>query len=87
MEKDGKEKGKMYSCLTSRRNSQPSGMARRKTILHTQGQDPKSKVSAREYYNKRYEEVDKKYRSTGPYADITNLYINRIEGLWRVYTV
>lgn len=48
-----------------------------------QGQKIKSKVSWRDYYNKIYEEVNKKHRSTGLYADTTNLHINRIEDLWR----
>ena len=70
-------------------------MARRKAFLHVQKQNPngaqnastspKGKVSVREYYNKRYEEVDKKQRSIGLYADTTNLHIAWIEGLWREY--
>ena len=66
-------------------------MARRKLPLHAQKQDtdpsrdpsPKRKLSAHEYNNKRYEEVNKKHRSTRLYADTTNLHIDRIEGLWR----
>jgi len=45
----------------------------------------KDHVSAREYYNRRYEEVDKKRRSTGLYEDSTESYINRMEGLWKEY--
>ena len=60
-------------------------MSRLKALLHAQGQGPNSKLSAREYYNKRYEEVEEKHRSTGLYADTINLHIDRIEGLWREY--
>ena len=66
-----------------------------RTVLHVQKQNPngdqnactspKGRASAREYYNKRYEEVDKKQRSIGLYADTTNMHIDRIEGLWREY--
>ena len=65
-------------------------MARRKIPLHAPRQDPKGtpnpssspkgKVSARDYYNKRYKKVDKKHRSIlGLYVDTTNSYIDRIE--------
>lgn len=40
-------------------------------------------LSAREYYNTRYEEVDKNHPSTTLYADTTNWHIDRLEGLWR----
>lgn len=41
-----------------------------------------TQLSAREYYNERYEKVDKKHRSICLY-DVTNLRIDYIEGLWR----
>lgn len=41
----------------------------------------KNYVSARDYYNRRYKEVDKERRSKGLYEESTELYINRIEGL------
>ena len=67
-------------------------MARRKALLHTQREDAnsscpststRSQLSAREYYNARYEQVDKCHRSTTLYADVTNSHIDRLEGLWR----
>lgn len=66
-------------------------MARRKALLHAQKQDAnsshasstRSQLSAREYYNARYEKIDKYHRSTTLYADVTNLHIDRLEGLWR----
>ncbi len=67
-------------------------MARRKALLHTQRQDTnsshaptstRSQLSAREYYNARYEKVDKCHRLTTLYADVTNSHIDRLEGLWR----
>ena len=67
-------------------------MARRKALLHAQKQDAnlsyaspskRSQLSAREYYNARYEKVDKSHRSTTLYADVTNSHIDRLEGLWR----
>ena len=42
-------------------------------------------VSARDYYNRRYKEVDKKRRSTGLYEDSTESHMNRMEGLWKEY--
>jgi len=42
-------------------------------------------MSTRDYYNRRYKEVDKKRRATGLYEDSIKLHINRIEGLWREY--
>jgi hypothetical protein len=56
-------------------------MARRNALLHAQGQKIKSKVSLRDYYNKMYEEVNKKHRSTALYADTINLHIDRIKNL------
>ena len=67
-------------------------MARRKALLHAQQQhansshaspSTRSPLSAREYYNARYEKVDKSHRLTTLYADVTNLHIDRLEGLWR----
>ena len=67
-------------------------MARRKVLLHAQKQNAnssraspstRSQLSAREYYNARYEKVDKSHRSTTLYADVTNSHIDRLEGLWR----
>ena len=43
----------------------------------------KDHVSAREYYNRRYNEVDQKRRSTGLYEDSTESHMNRMEGLWK----
>ncbi|MCJ1250100.1 hypothetical protein MMC30_007326 [Trapelia coarctata] len=68
-------------------------MARRKAPLQAQDRHPNlshdastgTKLSAREYYNHRYKKVDKKHRSACLYADVTNLHIDRIEGLWREY--
>ena len=67
-------------------------MARRKALLHAQQQyansshaspSTRSPLSAREYYNARYEKVDKSHQSTTLYADVTNSHIDRLEGLWR----
>jgi hypothetical protein len=68
-------------------------MPRRKALLHAQNQDSNSglnnststgsKLTAREYYNARYENVNKKHRSTSLYADVTKSHIDRLEGLWR----
>lgn len=41
----------------------------------------KDYISAYNYYNRRYKEVDKKRRFTRLYEDSKELYINRIEGL------
>ena len=68
-------------------------MARRKALFQAQNQhsnasrdaSTRTQLSAREYYNERYNKVDKKHQSTCLYADITNLHIDRIEGLWREY--
>ena len=62
-------------------------MTRRKALSHTQEQNSSRKVSAREYYNKRYEEMNKKHRLIDLYADTINLHIDRIEELWREYVV
>ncbi|KAL9613096.1 MAG: hypothetical protein Q9167_002353 [Letrouitia subvulpina] len=43
----------------------------------------KDHVSAHDYYNRRYIEVDKKRRVTGLYEDSTKSQMNRMEGLWR----
>ncbi len=45
----------------------------------------KDHVSARDYYNRRYKEVDKKRRSTGLYEESTESHMNRMEGLWKEY--
>ena len=72
--------------------SPPSAMARRKALLHAQHQhansshaspSTRSPLSVREYYNARYEKVDKSHRLTTLYADVTNSHIDRLEGLWR----
>lgn len=69
-------------------------MTRRKVPRHaapapsTTSQSPsvaKDYVSARDYYNRRYQELDKKRRSTGPYEATTESHINRMEGLWKEY--
>jgi len=69
-------------------------MTRRKVPRHaapapsTTSQLPptaKDHVSARDYYNRRYKEVDKKRRSTGLYEDSTESHMNRMEGLWKEY--
>ena len=66
-------------------------MVRRKVPRHatrassTTSHSPTAKdhVSARDYYNRRYKEVDKKRRSTGLYEDSTESHMNRMEGLWK----
>ncbi len=68
-------------------------MVRRKVPRHapwatsttSQSLTAKSHVSARDYYNRRYKEVDKKRRATGLYEESTESHINRMEGLWREY--
>lgn len=68
-------------------------MVRRKVPRHVpQAPSPsahsptaKEHVSARDYYNRRYEEVDKKRRCTGLYEDFTESHMNRMKGLWREY--
>ena len=45
----------------------------------------KDRVSARDYYNRRYEEVDKKRRCRGLYEGSTESHRDRMEGLWREY--
>ncbi len=68
-------------------------MVRRKVPCHapraasstSQSLTAKDHVSARDYYNRRYKEVDKKRRSTGLYEESTESHINRMEGLWREY--
>ena len=70
-------------------------MVRRKAPLQAQNQHRNSshessagiKFSAREYYNQRFEKIDKNHRSTTLYADTTNFHIDRIEGLWRTRSV
>ena len=70
-------------------------MARRKVLHHTtQAVSSTSKSdfaidhgSARDYYNRRYKEVDKKRRSTGLYEDSTVSHRDRMEGLWREYVI
>ena len=65
-------------------------MIRRKAVPHAPKQDAslsyvspfkRSQLSAREYYNARYEKVDKSHRSTTLYADVINSHIDRLEGL------
>ena len=83
--------------FTHRRASPPpSAMARRKALLHPQRQDAnsshpststRSPLSAREYYNARYEKIDRCHRSTTLYADVINSYIVRLEGLWREWVI
>ena len=68
-------------------------MARRKTLLHgpqqasTLPHDASKattrKLSDREYYNTRYEQVDKNHHSTTLYEVSTDLHINRQERLWK----
>lgn len=66
-------------------------MARRKASFQAQNRHSNSshdvptgiKLSAREYYNQRFEKVDKNHRSTSLYADRINFHIDRIEELWR----
>ena len=68
-------------------------MARRKPLLQPlqQASNPPrdasqattTKLSNREYYNTRYEKVDKNHRSTTLYEASTDLHINRQERLWR----
>lgn len=41
----------------------------------------KNHVSARDYYNQQYKEVNKKRRSIGLYEKSTELHINRMEDL------
>lgn len=41
----------------------------------------KDYISARDYYNRRYKEVDKKRRFISLYEDSTESYINKIKGL------
>ncbi|KAG8531641.1 uncharacterized protein KY384_003272 [Bacidia gigantensis] len=68
-------------------------MVRRKVPHHapraasTTSHSPTAKdhVSARDYYKRRYEEMDKKRRSTGLYEDSTKSHMNRMEGLWKEY--
>jgi len=68
-------------------------MVRRKVLRHapqaasSTAHSPTAKdhVSARDYYNRRYKEVDKKRRSTGLYEESTESHMNRMEGLWREY--
>lgn len=45
----------------------------------------KDHVSARDYYNRRYEEVDKKRRCRGLYEGSTESHRDRMEGLWKEY--
>ena len=70
-------------------------MARRKVLRYTP-QDVASTSkspsamghgSAREYYNRRYKEVDKKRRSTGLYEDSTESHRDRMEGLRKDYVI
>ncbi len=61
------------------------GQALRAASAATHSPIAKDHVSSREYYNRRYEEVDKKRRSTGLYEDSTESHINRMEGLWKEY--
>lgn len=68
-------------------------MARRKVPRHappsastaTRSPTAKDVVSARDYYNQRYKEVDQNRRSTGLYEESTESHINRMEGLWKQY--
>ena len=68
-------------------------MARRKVSPYTRQAAPstsqspsvKDYGSAREYYNRRYEEVDKKRRYAGLYEDSTKSHRDRMERLWREY--
>ncbi len=68
-------------------------MVRRKAPRHaprassTTSHSPTAKdhVSARDYYNRRYKEVDKKRRSTSLYEDSTESHMNRMECLWKEY--
>jgi hypothetical protein len=41
-----------------------------------------STLARREYYNKKYKEADRKYKTGGLYADDTNYAIDRIERMW-----
>ena len=70
-------------------------MARRK-VLYCNGRKAaitplslsmKDLGSTREYYNRRYNEVDKKRRSTGLYEDSTKCHRDRMKVLWREYVV
>ena len=67
-------------------------MTRRKALLYAQKQDAnlsyvsfskRSQLLVREYYNARYEKVDKSHRLMTLYVDVTNSHIDRLEDLWR----
>lgn len=68
-------------------------MARRKILRYapstastaTRSPPAKDVVSARDYYNRRYKEVDRSRQSTGLYKKSTESHINRMEGLWKQY--
>ena len=68
-------------------------MVRRKVPRHgpqttsSTANSPTSKdhLSARDYYNRRYEEVDKKRRCRGLYEGSTESHRDRMEALWREY--
>ena len=70
-------------------------MARRKVSPSTphaapstsQSPSAQDRRSTREYYNRRYEEMDRKRWCTRLYEDSTESHRDRMEGLWREYVV
>ncbi|KAL9636771.1 MAG: hypothetical protein Q9164_002615 [Protoblastenia rupestris] len=62
-------------------------MGRRTVSQHaisTSGIDStKDYDSERDYYNRRYKDLDRTRRCTGLYEDSTESQINRMEGLWK----
>ena len=65
------------------------GRRRRQAPLYEQTADGASydsrapRLSTREYYNQRYDNVDKNRGSTTTYADDTKSAVARMERLWR----
>ncbi len=68
-------------------------MIRRKVSRHvsqmiftsSQFSTMKNHVSARDYYNCRYKEMNKKRRSMSLYEKFTKSHINRMKDLWKEY--
>ncbi|KAL9127453.1 MAG: hypothetical protein Q9217_003670 [Psora testacea] len=69
----------------ARRKTLPPALQQASNLRQDASTATTRELSDREYYNTRYEEVDRNHRSTTLYEVSTDLHIDRQERLWREY--
>lgn len=67
----------------ARRKKLPYAPQQASNLTHDASKATTRNLSDREYYNTRYEEVDKNHRSTTLFEPSTDLQIDRQERLWK----